>query len=231
MPRRMIIALVLIIALAGAGGIAFYYYYMGTNYVITEDARVAADTVAVTPEISGKLLEWNVEEGDMVKAGQVLGRQDLASVMTSGAVNPQTMGPVAGVMAEKAEIRAPISGQVIQSRAVVGEMAAAGMQLAVIADSDNLYISANIKETVIEKVKTGQLVDVNIDAYPGRRFTGRVVNIGRATTSTFSLLPAQNSSGNFTKVTQVIPVKIQLEDAGNARLMVGMSVKVRIHVK
>ncbi len=231
MSRRMIIALVLIIALAGAGGIAFYYHYMGTNYVITEDARVAADTVTVTPEISGKLLEWNIEEGDMVKAGQVLGRQDLGSVMTSGAVNPQTMGAVAGVMTGKAEIKAPIGGQVIQSRAVAGEMATPGTQLAVIVDSDNLYVSANIKETVIERVKTGQLVDVNIDAYPGRIFTGRVVNIGRATTSTFSLLPAQNSNGNFTKVTQVIPIKIQLEDTGNAHLMVGMSVKVRIHVK
>lgn len=231
MPRRMIIALVLIMALVGACGIALYYHYMGTYYVTTEDARVAADTATVTPEISGKLLEWNVEEGDLVKAGQVLGRQDLSSVMTSSAVSPQTMGAVAGVMAEKAVIKAPISGQVIQSKAVVGQMVAPGTQIAVIADTDNLYISANIKETVIERVRPGQLVDVSIDAYPGRKFTGRVVSVGRATTSTFSLLPSQNTSGNFTKVTQVVPVKIQIEDAGNADLMVGMSVKVRIHIR
>ncbi len=231
MPRKMVVALVLLLSVVGACAIAFYYHYMGTYYVITEDARVAADTVAVTPEISGKLLEWNVEEGDFVKAGDALGRQDLASAMTSSAVNPQTMGAVAGVMAEKAVIKAPISGQVILSKAVVGQMVAPGTQLAVIADTDNLYISANVKETVVEKVKPGQFVDVSIDAYPGRRFTGRVVSVGRATTSTFSLLPSQNTSGNFTKVTQVIPVKIQLEDAQGVDLMVGMSVKVRIHVK
>ncbi|WP_406677208.1 HlyD family secretion protein [Moorella sp. ACPs] len=231
MSRKLVVILVLVLALAGAGAIAFYYYYESLNYASTDDARVAADTVTVSPEIAGKLLEWRIQEGDEVKAGQVLGRQDLESTLTSSAVNPQALGTAAGVMARKAEIRAPIDGRVLQSKAVVGQMAAPGMPLAIIADTNNLYISANIKETVIARVKAGQMVDVRIDAYPGRVFSGRVTSIGRATTSVFSLLPAQNASGNYTKVTQVIPVKIQLVDAGDVQLMPGMNATVRIHIR
>jgi len=229
--RRLIIILVLIISVLGAAGIAGYYYYQGITYAITEDARVAADTVTITPEIPGKLISWNVKEGDEVRAGQVLGRQDLEAALTSAAVNPQAMGVSAGVMASKAEIRSPISGRVIQSKAVVGQMAAPGIPLAVVADTGNLYISANIKETSIERVRPGQVVDIRIDAYPGRKFSGRVESIGQATTSVFSLMPAQNASGNFTKVTQVIPVKIQLLDAEGTNLMPGMNVTVRVHLR
>ncbi|AKX95177.1 HlyD family secretion protein [Neomoorella thermoacetica] len=231
MSRRLVVILVLVLALAGAGAIAFYYYYENLNFASTDDARVAADTVTVSPEIAGKLLEWRVQEGDEVKAGQVLGRQDLESSLTSSAVNPQALGTAAGVMAQKAEIKSPIDGQVIQSKALVGEMAAPGMALAIIADTEHLYISANIKETVIEKVKVGQVVDVTIDAFPDRHFSGRVTSIGRATTSVFSLLPAQNSNGNYTKVTQVIPVKIQLLDASDVKLLPGMNATVRIHIR
>jgi len=230
-PRRLIVILVIVLALAGAGGIAYYYYYEGVHFAKTDDARVAADTVTVTPEIPGKLIAWLVQEGDLVKAGQVLGRQDLGAALTSSAVNPQAMGAAAGVMAQKAEIKAPIDGQVIQSRAIVGQMATPGMPLAIIADAEHLYISANIKETDIEKVKPGQAVEVSLDAFPDRQFTGRVASIGRATTAVFSLLPAQNASGNYTKVTQVIPVKIQLVDANDVRLMPGMNATVRIHLK
>ncbi|QGP91664.1 p-hydroxybenzoic acid efflux pump subunit AaeA [Neomoorella glycerini] len=231
MKRRMIITVVLLLALAGAGGIAYYYHYQAVNYASTDDARVAADTVTVSPEIPGKLLAWLVQEGDMVKAGQVLGRQDLGAALTSSAVSPQALGSTAGVLAQKAEITAPVGGQVIQSRAVAGEMVAPGTPLAVIADTAHLYISANIKETVIEKVKPGQVVDIKIDAYPGRTFSGRVASISGATTSVFSLLPAQNASGNYTKVTQVVPVKIQLLDAGDVKLMPGMNATVRIHIR
>ncbi|KUK31083.1 MAG: Secretion protein HlyD [Thermoanaerobacterales bacterium 50_218] len=228
--RLLIIGIVLTLAVAGAGGIVFYYHYQNEHYVITEDARIAADMVTITPEISGKILEWNIKEGDTVQAGQVIGRQDLSSVLTSSSVNPQTMKAMAGVMAEKATLKAPISGLVVQSKAVVGQMATPGMPLAVIADIENLYISANIKEVTISKVKVGQPVEVKIDAYLGRVLSGRVENIGTATTSVFSLLPAQNSNGNYIKVTQVIPVKIRIVSRHNLKLMPGMNVTVKIHV-
>ncbi len=231
MRRRYIVALALLLILAGAGAIVFYYHYQSVHYVTTDDARVAADMVNVVPEVTGKLVEWQVKEGDKVEAGEVLGRQDLSTVLSSGAVNPQSLGPVAGVMAEKALIKAPIRGEVIQSRAVVGQMASPTTLLAVIADLENAYVSANIKEKAIEKVKVGQFVEVKIDAYPGRTFSGRVESIGRATTSAFSLLPTQNTGGNYTKVTQVVPVKIRLVANPGLQLLPGMNVTVKIHVK
>ena len=230
MSRKTVIILVIAIAIVAAGGIVGYYAYEGFRYVSTDDARVASNVVAVSPEIAGKVLEWRVKEGDMVQKDEVLGRQDLEAALTSGAINPQTMGSVAGVVAEKAVLRAPIAGQVILSDAVVGEMAVPGMSLAVIADMDGLYISANIKEGDIARVKIGLPADIWVDAFHGRTFHGRVETIGRATSSTFSLLPSQNGGGNYTKVIQVIPIKVSILDQGDARLMIGMNAYIKIHI-
>ena len=231
MSRRKIILTVLGAALAAVLCIVAYYWIEGSRYVATDDARIASNVVAVMPEIPGKVLEWRVKEGDMVASGDTLGRQDLGSALTSGALNPQGLGAVAGVFAEKAVIKAPISGQVILSSAVVGEMATPATSLAIIADTDGLYVSANVKEGYIAKVKVGQSVDLSIDAFPGRRFHGRVDSIGRATASTFSLLPSQGGGGNYTKVIQVVPIKIAIMDPGDARLMIGMNAYIKIHLK
>ncbi len=231
MSRRTIIIISAAAILAGTLAIALYYRHQGLSYVSTDDARVAADVVAVTPEIPGAIISWQAAEGDVVQAGQVLGRQDLGVSLTSGGLSPQTIGTVGSVIAEKALIRAPISGQIIMNNAVVGEMASPGVVLAMVGDVDHLYVSANIKEGDIMHVKVGQAVDVRVDAAPHRVFAGKVESIGRATTSTFSLLPAQNNSGNYTKVTQVVPIKIQLPGASDARLMIGMNSTVRIHIR
>ena len=228
MSRKNIIIGVIVIAVLVVAGIVGWYAYEGARYVTTDDARVAADVVSVSPEIIGKLVEWRVKEGDMVGKDDVLGRQDLGAALTSGALSPQSLGSVAGVVAEKAVLKAPIGGQVILSTAVVGQLAVPGQSLAMIADTDNLYFNANIKEGDIRRVKIGQPVNVSVDAYGGRTFHGRVMTIGRATSSTFSLLPAQNSGGNYTKIEQVIPIKVSILDRGDARLMVGMNATIRI---
>ncbi len=230
MSRKTVIIVVIAIAVVAAAGIVGYYAYQGYRYVSTDDARVASNVVSVSPEIVGKVLEWRVQEGDMVQKDEVLGRQDLGSALTSGAINAQTMGSVAGVVAEKAVLRAPIAGQVILSNAVVGEMAAPGMSLAVIADTDGLYVSANVKEGDIARVKIGLPVDIHVDAFHGRLFHGRVETIGRATSSTFSLLPTQSGGGNYTKVIQVIPIKVSILDQGDARLMIGMNAFIKVHI-
>jgi multidrug resistance efflux pump len=231
MSRKAVITLVIAIALVAVAGIVGYYAYEGYLYVSTDDARVAANVVSVSPEIAGKIIDWRVKEGDLVQKDDILGRQDLGAALTSGALNPLNLGSVAGVAAEKAVLRAPIAGQVILSTAVVGEMATPGMSLAVIADTGGLYVSANIKEGDIARVKTGLPVDFWVDAYHGRVFHGRVETIGRATASTFSLLPVQSGSGNYTKVVQVIPIKVSILDRDEARLMIGMNAYVKIHMR
>ena len=211
-------------------GIIGYYAYQGWYFIATDDARVDSNVVMVSPEIAGKVIDWRVKEGDTVQRDEVLGRQDLEAALTSGAINPQAMGPVAGVAAEKAVLRAPIAGQVILSNGVVGQMAAPGMSLAVIADTDSLYVSANIKEGDIARVRTGQPVDFWVDAYHRRVFHGQVETIGRATSSSFSLLSQQSGGGNYTKVVQVIPIKVSILDQDGARLMIGMNAFIKIHI-
>jgi len=205
-----------------------WYWFEGEYFVTTEDARVAADLVVISPEISGKIVEWNVKEGDLVRAGDVLGRQDLGTVLSTGVINASALGTVGSIAAEKASIKSPIAGQVIRSSAVLGQMAVPGNNLAVVADTAQLYIQANIEEDRIGRVLVGQAVELAIDAFPGRTFHGRVETIGRATTSTFSLLPTQNNGGNYTKVTQIVPIKIHLLDSQGKTLLVGMNTSIRI---
>lgn len=230
MPRKLVITVVLIAALAGAGAITAYFKYQSANFVSTEDARVAADTVTITAQIPGKLNRWEVKEGSRVKANQIIGVQDISSLMTSSSISPAALGPAASVLAQKAEILAPIAGVVIQSKTMAGQIVAPGQPLAILADIGNLYVSVNIKETAIGKIQAGQRADVNFDALPDRTFEGVVGEIGQATASTFSLLPAQNSSGNYTKVVQLVPVRVEVSGLAGANLLPGMNARVRIHI-
>lgn len=217
-------ALIVLIVL----GIVAWYWYEGEHFVETEDARIAANLVVISPEIQGKIVEWDVKEGDMVRAGDVLGRQDLGTMLSSGVINTAVMGTIGSIAAEKAAIKSPISGQVIRSSAVVGQMAVPGTNLAVVADTDQLYVAANIAEEKIGRVKIGQTVELAVDAFPGVPFKGRVETLGRATASTFSLLPAQNSGGNYTKIAQIVPIRIHLLDTFDKPLLVGMNTTIRI---
>ena len=97
-------------------------------------------------------------------------------------------------------------------------------------DPKRVWIEANVKETQIRKLAAGQPVEVRVDAYPGKVLRGRVRSIGSATTGSFALLPSPNPSGNFTKITQRIPVRIDVERSGE-RLAPGMMVEVRIDVR
>lgn len=209
-------------------GIVAFYWYQGSHYVTTDDGRIAANLVTISPEIGGKIVEWNVKEGDNVRAGDVLGRQDLGTMLSSGAINTSTMATVGSVAAEKASIKSPISGQVIRSGAVLGQMAVPGTPLAVVADVDQLFVQANIEEGKIGRVRLGQTVELEVDAFPGVPFRGQIETIGRATASTFSLLPSQNSGGSYTKVTQIVPIKIHLLDTFEKPLLVGMNTAIRI---
>ncbi len=100
-----------------------------------------------------------------------------------------------------------------------------------VTDLKSLYITANIEETELHKVKPGQKVDFTIDSIPGVDFSGQVISIGEATVSTFSLLPSQNTGGNFTKVVQRVPVKIGIKSYQGQRLLPGMNAIVRIYIK
>ena len=96
----------------------------------------------------------------------------------------------------------------------------------------NLFITANYKETQLGNMRVGQEVDIDVDAYKGTTFQGRVDSIGPASQNTFSLIPAQNATGNFVKVTQRLPVRISIVNPpADKPLRVGMSVETSVKVK
>ena len=126
-------------------------------------------------------------------------------------------------------IRSAIKGVVDKTFVEVGEYVTPGQRLSLIHDPEVIWIDANIKETDIRKTKVGDMVHVSVDAYPDREFTGRVKVIGNATTAEFALLPSPNPSGNFTKITQRLPVRIAI-DQQDRLLRPGMMVEIKIDV-
>lgn len=229
LKKIMLILLVLILA-GGVAGIS-YYAHESINFFSTENAQISADMITLTPEVTGKVKNWDIKEGDFVKAGQVLGKQDVGMLVTSSAMNPQALANTADSIISKTDIKAPIDGKIVQSNIVKGQVISPGMEIATIVDTSHIYIKANIEETDIVKIKPGQKVDIKIDAYPRKSFEGYVESVGQATQSAFSLFPSLNTSGTFSKVTQLIPVKIAVADVDNLTLMIGMNATVKIHIK
>jgi multidrug resistance efflux pump len=228
--KRWIAIVVLMLLLAGGGFWLYSYLLDSVNYFTTDNASVSANMVVITPLVTGNVQSWDVKEGDAVKSGQILGRQDLGTLVQSSAVNAASLSASADSLVNKADIKTPIDGKVVQSNVVQGETISPGMQVAVVADTNNMYIKANIEETAIFRIKEGQKVSISIDAYPGRTFTGFVESVGQATQSAFSLMPSLNTSGTYTKTTQLIPVKINLVNNDNLPLMLGMNATVKIQV-
>jgi len=213
--RKTIILSILIIMFVVLAGIVFYYFYNNTFFVSTDDAKVAGDLVKVSPQISGKLLEFNIEEGDTVVKNQILGRQEMINLSDSSI--------------DQSLIRAPISGLVIKKQGTIGELVSSGQTLAIIIDPAKLYITANIEETKLGRLNLGQKVVITIDQFSGKVFWGKVRSIGQASNSTFSILPT-STSGTFTKIVQKIPVKIAFDQIGS-NLLPGTNAVVKIHVK
>jgi multidrug resistance efflux pump len=200
------------VSLACVGG---YYWYNNRYYVSTEDATVTGDLVKVSPQTSGRLLEFNMEEGDTVIKDQIIGRLEVINLSDAGI--------------EQSVIRAPIDGIIIKKQCTVGEIESAGQTLAMMIDPKKLYVSANIEETKVGRVQPNQVVDITIDQFKGEKLSGKVKFVGEAANSTFSLLPS-STSGTFTKVVQRVPVKIGF-DQHASKFLPGTNAVVKIHIK
>jgi len=129
-------------------------------------------------------------------------------------------------------IVAPVNG-IIQKKSVeVGSNVSPGQELMAVVPLDDIWITADFKEAQLRHMKAGQRVTFNVDAY-GREYKGRVTGIGGASGSLLSLLPPENATGNFVKVVQRIPVRIDIDPNQNEdhRLRPGMSVEPKVYVK
>lgn len=130
-------------------------------------------------------------------------------------------------------IYATISGTVVRVPGVVGEYLSPGQAILSISDLQNTWVVAYIEETKYGRLRLGQKVDIHVDAYPGKVFHGSVIELGGATQNTFSLIPIESDTGNFTKITQRLPVKIAVNKAElqqyGLTLKPGLSVEVKIY--
>ena len=132
-----------------------------------------------------------------------------------------------------ATLKAPVSGIVSRRSVEVGQVVQAGQPLLAIIPLDNVWVTANFKETQLRDMRPGQRATVKVDAYGGRDFAGKVDSIAAATGARFSMLPPENATGNFVKVVQRVPVKIVLDAGQNAdqQLRPGMSVVPTVYTK
>jgi len=213
--RKIIILCIFCSMLITLGGVGFYYWYNNDHFISTEDAKVDGDFISITPQVSGKLLEFSAKEGEAAVKNQILGHIE-ASNLTDENV-------------ESSLLRTSINGIVIKKEAEEGQYVSVGSTLAVMIDPEKLYITANIEEIKVEKLREGQSVDIKIDQFEGKVFQGKVEYIGKASNSAFSLLPS-SSNGTFTKVVQKVPIKIELEK-NDANLLPGTNADIKIHIK
>ncbi|HEX6002532.1 MAG TPA: HlyD family secretion protein [Burkholderiales bacterium] len=124
-------------------------------------------------------------------------------------------------------IASPSDGRIVMTFVRKGEHVSAGQRILMFHNPDDIWVEANVKETDVGRIRPGMKADIRVDAYPGKVFSGTVFRVGRAATNTFALLPDPNPSGNFTKITQRLPLRIQLDEK-NPALRPGMMVEVYI---
>lgn len=131
------------------------------------------------------------------------------------------------------QIRAPIAGSIGDLSARLGERVQIGQRLLSIVPLDKVYVEANFKETQLTRMSVGQAAEVSVDAFPGRHIKGRIDSLSPASGAEFALLPAQNATGNFTKIVQRVPVRIAIDpsEALAGLLRPGMSVEATINTK
>jgi len=130
-------------------------------------------------------------------------------------------------------IKAPVRGVVSKKGINVGQVVQAGQPLLAIVQIDDVWITANYKETQLRDMRPGQRAVISVDAYGGRKYTGKVDSVAGATGARFSLLPPENATGNFVKVVQRVPVKIVLDPGQDPDRLLrpGMSVTPTVYVK
>ncbi len=214
-PMFIAVFLVMIVVLSA---VTFFYWYNSYHFMITENAYVDGTITKVSPQVPGEYLEIVVAEGDQVQAGQIVARQ-----------SDRTLAP--GTDSDLAVVRAPITGTVIKRLAQPGEVGAPGQPAVWLCDLSRVYVTVNLEETQLARVRSGQRAELRVDGLPGETFAGRVLSVGEATNSTFSMLPTRTTSGSFTKVVQTVPVKIGIEQGGNQELRLGMNTWVKVYVR
>lgn len=213
MKKMVLINIITIIVLIVIGVVGFYFWNNATSYVSTDNAKVDGDQMKISSPASGEIKSLDVKQGEKLKKGD-----KVAEVAAQGE----------GGQSKEMSIKMPKDGTIVKTDGMEGSMAQAGNPIAYAYNLDDLYITANVDEKDVADIEKGNDVDVDID---GQKATvsGKVDQIGDATAASFSLMPSSNSDGNYTKVSQVVPVRISLDSEPSKNVVPGMNAEVKIH--
>jgi multidrug resistance efflux pump len=224
--RRLVLPIggvALVAALAFGGSM----YRQSQMYVGTDNAQLTGTPIQVGSMNAGRVESVLPTVGSSVHKGDKVAVIDLPSQVGT-AQNGQAKLDFLGAGDSTTTVQSPIDGVVLSVPTTQGATVQAGQALITVVDPSQMWVNANIEETNLSRIKVGQPVTVHVDAL-GTDVAGRVESITPATASSFSLLPSSNTSGNFTKVTQLVPVRIGV-NLGNQPALLGSSVEVSIKV-
>lgn len=225
---------------------------MAEAALMSAKAAVSAAKASITAaSASATKLEADLRRSRNLQQKDVISKSELdaaqagatASVAQRAAAGDQYEAALAQVKLKEAELKnaelqlswaeitAPAAGRISKKNVQPGQYVAPGQQLIAIVGSSELWVVANFKETQLEHMRPGQPVIITVDAFPGKEFKGHVESISAGTGAKFTLLPPDNASGNFVKVTQRVPVKIVFDQKPDAPLAAGMNVIAEVKVK
>jgi membrane fusion protein (multidrug efflux system) len=180
-----------------------------------------------------KAHETAMAQLDAAKAQLIVSKSTI-STASAAVESANAQVKVLDTQLRNTRLYAPADGVIARRWLLPGDVAQPGQSVLTITKSKNLWVVVFLEETKISEIRQGQNVVFTLDAFDGVRFSGKVFLIGSTTASVFSLIPANNASGNFTKVTQRIPVRISIEKADNNQdissfnILSGMSAVVKI---
>ena len=221
------------------------------------DASVAAAAATTAAVESARATVTEADQGAQVAESRLTQARAITAEAQAGARSAQTAPQQVAVIRDRAAaadakaqqakaavdqaqlnlqyaiIKAPVSGVVSKKSVEAGQIVQAGEPLLAIVPQEDIWVTANFKETQLKEMHAGQRAVISVDAMGGRKFKGHVESIAAATGAKFSLLPPENASGNYVKVVQRVPVKIVFEKGEDLEhhLRPGMSVNPTVYIK
>jgi len=210
----------------GGAIVGAYLWYNNYKYVTTSNASVSAPLISVGALAPCQIISLDTDYGSYVEKGQ-----RIAIVGTPRSDNPINMQGLKDTPIGRSNIESPVNGYIAAVWTYPGAVVSPGQPIVTVYDISETWVLANITETDIYRLKPGQETQITVDSLGGAVLKGHVEGIAAATAGTFSLIPQNNTTANFIKVAQVIPVKIAIENPGKYIFIPGTSVEVKITIK
>ena len=228
MQYILLLAAGLIAVIVGASLYGFGKWDNSRTFVSTGDAQVVADLIQVGSNNAGRIVAMNVDEGDPILEGQVIATVDIATVISRSDTTDTVKIGFRDVQDQRTEVLAPRSGVIVARWFKEGDTVPAGEPIVTLMDPRKIWVIANVKEDDVKKVRTGQLVEVEVKSFDPK-LGGTVERISQVTAAT--VRPEMSVSSNINRSSsQVVPIRIAL-DQGHLALIPGSSAKIKIRIR